>query len=661
MPQELHIDIETYSSVDITKAGAYKYCESFDFEILLVAYAFGSGPIVIKDLLQGDPLPDVFINALHDPKIEKHAHNANFERLAFRAIGHDIPVEQWRCSAIKAAYCGYPLRLEEVSNAMKLQENGKLSTGKALIRYFCVPIKPTKANDHRLRNLPEHDLEKWEEFKRYCIGDVRAERTITNRLRTFTIPDQERALYNLDQQINDRGILIDLDMAQKAQDLDAEHTANLGKEIQEITGLENPNSPTQLKKWLSSAMQKEVSSLAKDELPKLISEAGPGVVSDVLELRQKASKTSNKKYTRMLDCACDSSRAHGLFQFYGANRTGRWAGRLIQMQNLPQNHLEDLEGARQAIKTGDYEVVTLCYDNASDVLSQLIRTAFIAPPGKIFAVADFSAIEARVIAWLAGEKWRLDVFETHGKIYEASASMMFGVPIEEVTKGSEYRQKGKIAELALGYQGSVGALTQMGGEEMGLSISEMKEIVSKWRNSNPEIVKLWKTVEGYAMRVIKTRKRCVVPALHNTAFDYQNNVLTIELPSGRKLFYQQAQNYSKTTQGPNGPWTREAIRYKGVDQQTKKWWIDSYGGKFVENIVQAIARDLLALAMIRLDKAGFEIVMHVHDEVVCEIDYDIAVHSQLEIMCDIMGQDVSWSPGLPLNADGYLTPFYKKD
>jgi DNA polymerase len=403
MVSKLHIDIETYSSIDIKTAGAYKYCESIDFEILMVAYAFDDEPIQIVDLAQGENLPIEFLEALQNPQVEKHAHNANFERNAFRAVGYDIPIEQWHCSAVKSAYCGLPLSLEMVSKALKLEEKGKLATGKALIRYFCIPCKPTNANDKRMRNMPWHDLEKWDEFKKYCINDVEAEREIDNRLQAYAIPEFERRNYILDQEINDRGIMIDLNMAKNAFDIDTQHSAILTDKMIDLTGLENPNSPAQLKKWLGDAMQKEVTSLAKSELPTLIEEAESEAVTKVLKLRKKSSKTSTKKYVAMMNCACDDDRAHGLFQFYGANRTGRWAGRLVQLQNLPQNHISDLEQARSAFASGDYDLVTMLYENVSDTLSQLIRTAFIAKPGHTFAVADFSAIEARVIAWLANE------------------------------------------------------------------------------------------------------------------------------------------------------------------------------------------------------------------------------------------------------------------
>lgn len=652
--KKIHIDVETFSSVDIRKSGAYKYCESIDFEILMVAYAFGDNPIKIIDLLSGETLPEEFIEALKDPNIEKHAHNANFERNAFRAIGYDVPIDQWYCSAIKSGYCGLPLSLGDVSKALNLEGLGKLSTGTALIRYFSIPCKPTKTNEGRHRNMPWHDPEKWEDFKTYCVGDVRAEREIGRRLSKYEIPTFERINYILDQEINDRGILIDLEMAAKAVNIDDQNSLIIADEIKEISGIDNPNSPAQLKKWLSEAMQKEIKSLAKAEIPILIKEAEAEEVRKVLKLRQKGSKTSIKKYIAMLNCACYDNRAHGLFQFYGGSRTGRWAGRLIQLQNLPQNHLDTLEKTREDFKGSDFETLRMLYDKISDTLSQLIRTAFVAKKGHTFAVADFSAIEARVIAWLAGETWRVDVFKSHGKIYEASAAMMFDMPMESIGKGSPERQKGKVAELALGYQGSVGALMQMGGEKMGLSEPEMKEIVRKWRDKSPNIVKLWASVDAAAKRAVKTRKRVVLAKYQNLAFDCDGESLTIELPSGRKLFYREP------IIGEN-KWGHENVRYKGTDQKTRKWtYVSSYGGKFVENIVQAIARDLLALSMLRINDKGFKIVMHVHDEAVVETPIEDA-EDDLRIIENIMAEEVPWAKDLPLNADGYVTPFYKKD
>lgn len=654
MPKKLHIDIETYSSVDITTCGSYKYFESLDFEILMIAYAFDDEPIQILDLAKGDDFINFLALHLLNPDIELHAHNANFERNAFHTYGIETPIERWHCSAVKAGYCGLPLSLDGASKALQLGDKGKSAEGKALIKYFSCPVKPTKVNGMRTRNYPHHDPEKWERFKDYCKQDVEAEREIGRRLQAYEIPESERLNYFLDQKINDKGILIDLVMTQNAYDIDNRFSAELYTQVKELTGLDNPNSPAQLKAWLQYKTGFEIPSLAKGLLPDLIKDAKNPEVSKVIGLRQMLSKTSTKKYLAMLNCACNDNRAHGLFQFYGANRTGRWAGRLIQMQNLPQNHLEDLEEARACIASGDYALTTLLYDDIPSMLSQLIRTAFVAKEGYTFAVADFSAIEARVIAWLADEKWRMKVFNTHGKIYEASASKMFNVPIEAVTKGSDLRAKGKVAELALGYQGAIGALKTMGGEKMGLSDPEMETIVKRWRIANPAIVALWADMESCAMRAIQYKKK-VVSIHKGLIFDCDDMALTIELPSGRKLFYQ-------SPSFTENKWGKQSIRYKGMDQVTKQWtYVDTYGGKLTENIIQAIARDLLADSMLRVDKAGYDIVMHVHDEVVVELLSGIAENHNLAVLCDIMGQEVSWAKGLPLTADGYLTPFYKKD
>jgi DNA polymerase len=655
----LYIDIETYSSVDITKAGTYKYIGSVDFEILLISYAFDNRGVKIIDIAQGDEIPQDFIDGIFDPVVEKWAHNAVFERLAFAAVGFDIPVYQWFCSSVKAAYCGLPLALDAVSKAMHLEEKGKLATGKALIKYFCTPCKPTKTNGFRSFNKPEHAPEKWGEFIQYCINDVIAMREICNRLEGYTIPESERQLYLLDQKINDTGIETDLSFAQNAFDIDVKYSKVLSEKMKELTQLENPNSPAQLKKWLSDATGKEITTLAKDTIPELIDEVGPGAVAEVLKLRQKSSKTSIKKYTKILDCTCDDGRAHGLFQFYGANRTGRWAGRLIQMQNLPQNHITDLQGARDIVAVNDYDLALLSYDDIPSLLSQLIRTAFVAKKNHTFAVADFSAIEARVIAWLAGEKWRMDVFNTHGKIYEASASMMFDIPIEEVTKGSDYRTTGKVAELALGYQGSVGAMTSMCKTyKVEMSEQKKKNTVDNWRRKSPAIVKLWATVDTLAKRAIKNpgaRHYYKEGSEQNLIFEYDRTVLTIQLPSGRKLFYYHP-TFSKNK------WDRESIKYRGMNQETKQWgWVDTYGGKLVENCVQGIARDLLAFSMVNIDKAGFNIVMHVHDEAIGEVEDGLMSVDHLKLMCEVMEIRPDWAQSLPLVADGYLTPFYKKD
>lgn len=652
MAKKLHIDVETYSSVDIRESGSYKYMESIDFEILMVAFAFDDGPIEIVDLAQGEELPDYFLIALHNDTIEKHAHNATFERNAFSAIGHKTPANVWYCNAVKSAYCGLPLSLEGVSKALKLGEKGKSATGKALIKYFSIPQKPKKGPEYR--NFPSADLQKWQEFKDYCIMDVEAEREISNILEKYEIPEFERINYILDQKINDRGILVDLEFARVAYQIDKKFVGEVKKIIKDITGVDNPNSPAQLKDWLGSQMQKEITTLAKDAIGGLIEEAGPGPVSDVLNYRKKISKTSVKKYAAMLACACEDNRVRGLFQFYGANRTGRWAGRLVQLQNLTKNYMNDIENARAVLRSGDYELLKLLYDDLSSILSQLIRTAFIAGEGKTFAVADFSAIEARVLSWLASEEWREEVFRTHGKIYEASASMMFGVPIEEVTKGSDYRHKGKTAELALGYQGSIGAMKTMGGEAMGMSEIEMKSIVNKWRKANPRIVNLWDDMNECAIAAVKNRNKTIHSSHKDIQFYCDDKALTIRLPSGRKLFYW------NPALKPN-KFGQESVAYRNMDQKTKQWlYTDTYGGKIVENIVQAISRDILADAMQRLDANGFDIVMHVHDEDIAEVPLENSEQS-LEKMCNIMGEEIPWAKGLPLAADGYLTRFYMKD
>jgi len=651
--KNLHIDIETYSSIDIKTSGSYKYMQSVDFEILMVAYAFDNDPIQIIDLAQGEHLPKTFISAILDKSVVKHAHNANFERTAFNNYGLKTDIEDWNCTAVKAAYCGLPLSLGQVSKALKLEDKSKLTSGKELIRFFSCPIRPTKSNDMRVRNFPKHDLEKWDLFKEYCVGDVEAEREIHRKLKKYDFPNFERINYILDQKINDLGIKVDVKMAKNAFEIDNKFSDEIKAKVKKITGLDNPNSPAQLKSWIGDKMQKEIKSLAKDLISDLITEAGAGPVSDVLKMRKKLAKSSTKKYEAMINCVCDDERVHGLFQFYGANRTGRWAGRLVQLQNLPRNYIKDLDNAREVIASGDYDLASMLYDDISKILSQLIRTTFIAKEGYTFAVADFSAIEARVLSWLAGEEWREEVFRTHGKIYEASASRMFNVPLEEVTKDSEYRARGKNAELALGYQGAIGAMKRMGGEEMGMSDNDMKSTVTKWRKANPKIVALWDNFDRCMKKALSSQS-VVVSKFKNVEFAYEDEALTIKLPSGRKLFYWDPKFVMNKFQ------TR-SVAYKGVDQKTKQWiHIDTYGGKIVENVVQAISRDLLAQSMLKLDAYGYPIAMHVHDEVVCEVKLEIA-DQELKDIEEIMGLDIDWAEGLPLNADGYITRYYKKD
>lgn len=651
---KLFIDFETYSDIDLQACGMYKYMESIAFEILILAYALNKEPVKYVDLTKED-FPADFMEMLRDPNIEKHAHNASFERNALKTYGIDIPVKQWRCTAVKSLYCGLPYQLDAVSKALNLGEAGKSASGKALIKLFSCPVKPTKRNGYATRIYPQDEPEKWQMFIDYCVQDVEAERNIDTILEPNIFPPLEQRIYELDQRINDRGVLIDVVLAENAVKINDINIDNLIARSKKITGVENPNSDAQLKAWITERIGIQVTCLDKEAVPGIIEAAQRKNLPDVveaLEIRKKTAKTSIKKYVSMLACYCKDLRARGIHQFYGANRTGRWAGRIIQPQNMPKNFIDFLEEARQLVLEGCYDTLHLMYGEISNVLSQLTRTAIVAPEGKTLAAADFSAIEARVIAWLSGQKWRLDVFSTHGKIYEASAAAMFNVPIESVTKDSDYRAKGKIAELALGYQGSVGAMLTMGAAKMGLTETEMKTIVDKWRAANPDIVALWKDIERCAMTAISTGRK-IVSDYQCLIFECNGDVLTIKLPSGRKLFYQSP---SFTV----NKWNRKSIRYKGMNQETKKWeWVDTYGGKLVENIVQAIARDILADAMLRLELRGYDINMHVHDEAIAEV-FLAEAEKALKEICEEMGRPIPWAPGLPLAADGYLTPFYMK-
>lgn len=649
----LSIDIETFSSIDIKKAGLYKYVQSPDFQILLFAYSWDGGPVQIVDLAQGEQIPSWLIFALADPNVVKHAYNAAFEWYCLSKFFYS-PIEQWRCTQVHGLYCGYPAGLAAVGEALGIpQDKRKLGTGGALIRTFCVPTKPTKANGYRTRTLPHHEPEKWRLFKEYCIGDVVAEMEILRRLSAFPVPDQEWQLWYLDQQINARGLACDLQMVEGALAVDEQVSGELRAEAIKLTGLDNPKSVQQLTKWLEEETGEEVENLQKGTVSKLIDKLDEGNAKRVLEIRQELSKTSVKKYAAMQVAACADGRVRGLLQFYGANRTGRWAGRLVQIQNLPRNYLSTLGHARELVKARKVDALKLIYGNVPDTLSQLIRTAFVAPEGKVLLVADFSAIEARVIAWLAGEQWRLDVFNTHGKIYEASASQMFGVPIEEIGKGSDLRQKGKVAELALGYQGGKGALISMGALEMGLTEEELPDIVLRWRNANRRIVDLWYSMEAAALDVMQTGQPVGVRGLifaRESHYQTQQDFFTITLPSGRKLFY--AKPFLK-----ENDFGKQALHYWGVDQTKKKWTVlSTYGGKLTENVVQAIARDCLAVSLMRMDRAGYEIVLHVHDEVGAE-----GYAEQLDPMLQIMSEPIPWAPGLPLKADGFTTEYYQKD
>ena len=628
----------------------------------MVAFAYGSKPVKIIDLKQGDQLPDYFISALLNPVVVKKAHNAAFERLCFRAIGFDVPPDQWECTQVKSAYCGLPLSLDQVTKALNFDESkAKDSRGKNLIRFFAMPCKPTKKNEGRKRNLPHHDLEKWEAFKAYCIQDVEAERGIDEELACYIIPDFEKRYYELDQAINDKGVFIDRELAKKATILDQENTEIAMERLKEITGLDNPNSLPQLKNWLSLQTSENIETLRAEDVSQMIEASDDETVREVLSLRQVLSKSSVKKYYTILECLCKDGRGHGFFQFYGANRTGRWAGRLVQLHNLVRNKMNVLDRARTAIKEYCLDAIEIIHGDLSYLLSQLVRTNFVAAEGSILAVADFSAIEARVTAWLANEKWRLEVFDTHGKIYEASASSMFGVPIEKIDKNSELRQKGKIAELALGYQGGVGALMTMGAEEMGLSNEEMKDIIKRWRKASPAIVDYWRSLENAAKKAILHRGRTFLTSGAKIKFVADGSFLMMVLPSGRRLFYREPMLKKKIVRKPNGEtWEATSITYMGSDDKKRWSRIDTYGGKLLENACQAISRDLLANSMVALDDEGFDIVMHVHDESVSEIPIE-GSDEALDKICRLMELRPTWAADLALVVDGYLTPFYRKD
>jgi DNA polymerase len=647
----ISIDIETFSDIDLGKCGVYRYAESPSFDILLFSYSIDDGQIKLIDLASGEKLPEEIINALMDASIIKTAFNANFERLCLmkylcRVLGKEVYLDpsSWRCSEVQAAMLGLPLHLEGVAQVLKLEEQ-KMSEGKTLIRYFCMPCKPTAANGGRTRNLPSDAPEKWEQFKAYNIRDVEVELAIRKKLEKYPIPEAEHDLYVLDQKINDRGFQADMNFVMQAITCDRQFSVAATEKAYELTGLENPNSVAQLKDWLAGRGV-EVESLSKKNVQELVGET-EGEVKEALKLRLLMAKTSVRKYEALERAVCSDGRVHGLLQFYGANRTGRWAGRLVQVQNLPQNHLEDLKLARDLVKEGRFEDIELLFGNTPGVLSELIRTAFVPKEGHRFIVADFSAIEARVISWLAGEKWRLEVFASHGKIYEAAASMMFHVPIEEVTKGSPLRQKGKISELACGYGGGVGALKAMGALEMGVEEDELQGLIDNWRTANPRIVNFWWEVDKAAITAVKERTKT---RTHGIIFTYQSGMLFVTLPSGRNLVYVKP----KLMLNKFG---REGLTYEGIGA-TKKWErIETYGPKIVENIVQATSRDLLADAMLRLDQAGFAIVAHVHDEVICEVPEG---ESSVEEICSFMSKGPKWAQGLPLTADGYECEFYQK-
>lgn len=645
--KSISIDIETYSSINLARSGVYRYAESDDFEILLFAYSINGGEVNVVDLAKGEKIPKEIIDDLLDDEVIKWAFNAMFERvciskyLGFKT-GRYLNPSSWRCSMIWSAYMGLPLSLEGVGAVLGLEKQ-KLTQGKDLIRYFCIPCNPTKANGGRTRNFPEHDSEKWERFTEYNIRDVEAEMLVQEKLSKFPVPDSIWKEYEMDQIINDRGIAVDMPFVKQAIAIDEDSSEKLRSIMQDITNLENPNSVQQMKGWLNDNGI-EMDSLGKKAVSEMI-ENVTEPYKTVLELRQKLAKSSIRKYTAMENAVCSDKRARGMFQFYGANRTGRFSGRLIQLQNLPQNHMRDLGEARGLVSSGNIDVLDLLYEDIPDTLSQLIRTSFIPIHGKKFIVADFSAIEARVIAWLANEKWRIDVFAGGGDIYCASASQMFNIPVEKNGINGHLRQKGKIAELALGYGGSIGALKSMGALDMGLEKEELQPLVNAWRESNPNITKLWWDVDRAAKTCVKERKPTQT---HGIKFIYQSGMLFIILPSGRRL------SYVKPRMGEN-KFGGEAVTYEGVGG-TKKWErIESYGPKFVENIVQAISRDILCHAMNNLK--DYYIVAHVHDEIIIEAKMD----ESLSLVCDKMARTPKWAKGLLLSADGFECLFYQKD
>lgn len=642
----LAIDIETFSDVDLTKCGVYAYSDSPRFEVLLFAYAFNDEETQIVDLACGEQLPDRVLAALDNEAITKVAFNAAFERTCLsRYLGKHLPATGWQCTAVQSAMLALPLSLDGVGKVLDIQRK-KLKEGEDLVRYFSMPCKPTKANGGRTRNRPADAPDKWARFKAYCIRDVDAEREIRQRLQNFPIPESEMELYRLDQEINDRGILVDQQLVAQAVRCDQEFKQRTTAQAYELTGLENPNSLSQVKGWLAERGV-EVESLDKKAIKELLPQTD-GEALEMLKLRLLLAKTSVKKYEAIQRSVCSDGRVHGLLQFYGANRTGRWAGRLVQVQNLPQNHIPDLALARSLVRRGEFEQVELFYDSTPGVLSELIRTAFIPKEGCRFVVADFSAIEARVLAWLSGEQWRLDAFSNGEDIYCASASKMFGVPVVKHGVNGELRQKGKIAELALGYGGSVGALTAMGALDMGLQEDELLPLVNQWRSANPHITRYWWDVDTAAIKAVRNRTMVQVGPV---CFCCRSGLLLVTLPSGRTLSYVKPR-IQVNQFGRNG------LTYEGVGENRKWLRIDTYGPKLVENIVQATARDLLAQAMLGLRDAGFEIVMHIHDEAVVEVPVG---ESSVDEICQIMSRVPSWAEGLPLRADGYECEFYKKD
>lgn len=648
--KKLSCDIETFSDVDLIRCGVYKYADSPNFEMLLFAYAVDDGDVHIIDIAGGEELPEEIIQVIKSDTVVKTAYNAQFERVCLSRYlklpeGEYLNPQSWYCTAVQAAELALPLSLADVGSVLGL-ERQKMTEGKELIKYFCVPCKPTKSNGNRTRNRPCHDINKWETFKKYCMRDVDVERQIADKLKMYPISDEEHRPYVLDQIINDRGVLVDCELAKQAVKLNSIQSAVAVEQAYMITGLENPNSVTQLKQWLKENGV-EIESMSKKAVKSLADETD-GDVSKMLKLRLLMAKTSVKKYEAVIRSVCSDNRVHGMMRFCGANRTGRWSGNILQPQNLPQNHLPDLTLARDIVKDGDFEMLDMMFGNVPNVLSELIRTVLIPKPNHRFIVADFSAIEARVLAWIAGEQWRIDTFKNGGDIYCASASKMFKVPVEKNGVNGELRQKGKISELACGYGGSVGALKNMGAVEMGVQENELQGLINDWRNANPHIVRFWYEVGNAAMKAIK--EKTTVP-LGKLVFAYERGILFIRLPSGRRL------SYIKPRIGTNR-FGGDSITYMGINS-AKKWdRLETFGGKLTENIVQGTARDLLANALINAANAGYDTVFHVHDEIICEVPNG---YGSVDELCRLMCIKPEWADGLPLNADGFECEYYKKE
>lgn len=649
MSRVLHIDLETYSDIDIGKCGAYRYVDSPNFEILLLAYAYDDEPVTVIDVAQREGWPTQVLDDILSSDITKVAHNAAFERICLsKFLNTHLDPNTWQCTMVHALSLGFPASLADVGKALNLGEDKqKMAVGKRLITYFCKPCKPTQANGQRTRNYPRHDPEKWGLFKEYNRQDVVTEQAIYDKLMKFPLPESERILYCLDQSINDYGIGVDTDLMDNVIGYSKEYEATLRKECEELTGGINIHSIVQLKQWLTEQEGRQIDSLTKDDVDQLLKLDLKPNSRRILELRQETGKTSVKKYEAFERSICSDGRIHGAFQFYGAGRTGRWAGRLIQPQNFPRNAFEDIALARQMVKSKQWDEIEMLYGSMNDVFSTLIRTLIVPPQGMTFAIADYSAIEARVVAWMADEKWRQDVFANGGDIYCMSATQMFGVPVEKHGQNSHLRKKGKVAELACGYGGGVGALRKMGGEQMGLTEKEMDDIVKKWRRSSPHVVKLWRELGDAAIEAIDTRLR--VKCRHGVSFKYAKGILFMTLPSGRSLAYVQPR------------FDGRELTYMGMNQTTRKWdRTKTWGGKLTENLIQAIARDCLAVSMTKIQKAGYHIVMHVHDEVIVEVPSDGA-DEHLKRIEELMGEPIDWAPGLILTADGFNSPYYRKD